>query len=364
VLQVLAPRIRRFRDALDDLGYDALQRSLRGGFPKVPFPPYAEFSATLRRVPERQRTWFRLLLLGRRLPGRDVEAALGARLVDDLLELGVLHRRQDKLDAGGLALVCYRDRYLLASLDATYPTSRDRRLPLYVGPSSYRLADALPLGRRFGTVLDLCAGPGLQGIVLAAATDRVVLAELLPEAVAAARFNVALNGLEGKVDVVESDLYAGIGRRRRFDLVAANPPFVAGPAGTRGSVYADGGPDGMTLVGPLVAGLPDRLRANGCALLYLEGPGDRERPFFAARLAEVIGRRLGVELLLLERTTIAEVLRQVREIDGTLRRRPPRAPQLRRLYREQSASHYHCMLARFRRGPGGVHVTDGVPRGR
>jgi hypothetical protein len=363
VLQVQAARIRRFRDALDELGYDALQRSLRGGFPKVPFPPYAEFSATLRRLPERQRTWFRLLLLGRRLPRRDVEAALGPRLVDDLLELGVLHRRQGTLDTGGLALVSYRDRYLLASLDATYPTSRDRRLPLYVGPSSYRLADALPLGRKFGTVLDLCAGPGLLGIVLAAAAERVVLAELRPEAVAAARFNVALNGLEGKIDVVESDLYAGVGRRR-FDLIAANPPFVAAPAGARGSVYADGGPDGMTLVGPLVAGLPDRLRATGWGLLYLEGPGDRERPFFAARLADVIGRRLGVELLLLERTTIAAVLGQVREVDRTLRRRPPRAPRLRQLYREQGASHYHCLLARFRRGPGGVEVTDGVPRGR
>jgi SAM-dependent methyltransferase len=363
VLQVQAPRIRRFRDALDEFGYDALQRSLRGGFPRAPFPPYAEFSATLRRGPERQRTWFRLLLLGRRLPARDVESALGARLVDDLLELGVLHRRQDALDAGGLGLVCYRDRYLVASLDAAYPTSRDRRLPLYVGPSSYRLADALPLGRRFGSVLDLCAGPGLLGIVLAAAADRVVLAELLPEAVAAARFNVALNGLEGRVDVVESDLYAGVGRRR-FDLVAANPPFVAGPAGTHGSVYADGGPDGMTLVGPLVSGLPERLRTKGWALLYLEGPGDRDRPFLAARLADVIGRRLGVELLLLQRTTIAGVLGQVREVDRTLRRRPPRAPQLRRLYRDQGASHYHSMLARFRRGPGGVVVTDGVPRTR
>jgi methylase of polypeptide subunit release factors len=356
--------VRRFRSALDDFGYDALQRSLRGGFPRVPFPPYAEFSATLRRLPARQRTWFRLLLLGRRLPARGVEDALGANLVDDLLELEVLHRRQDALDTGGLALVCYRDRYLLASLDASYPTSRDRRLTLYVGPSSYRLADALPLGRTFGSALDLCAGPGLLGIVLGSAAERVVLAELLPEAVAAARFNVALNGLDAKIDVVESDLYARIGRRR-FDLVASNPPFVTGPAGTPGAVYADGGADGMRLVGPLVAGLPDHLRADGWALVYLEGPGDRERPFFASRLAAASAGRLAVDLLLLDRITTADAIRQLGEIDRTLRRgRAPHAPQMRRLFREQGASHFYSLLARLRRGPGHLQVTNGVPRGR
>jgi hypothetical protein len=98
--------------------------------------------------------------------------------------------------------------------------------------------------------------------------------------------------------------------------------------------------------------------------MYLEGPGDRQRPFFASRLAAVIGDRLAVELLLLERDAIGGVIEEVRDIDRALRRRPPRAPQMRRLFREQGASHFYSMLALFRRGSGGVQVTDACPRRR
>jgi hypothetical protein len=363
VLRVQPARLRRFRSALDAFRYDARQRWLRGGFPKVPFPPHWEFSATLRRLPEQQRTWFQLLLLGRRLPVRQVEKAMGAHLVEDLLQLGVLHQFRDALDTGGLGLASYRDRYLLASLDAAYPASRDPHLALYVGPSSYRLADALPLGRRIGSALDLCAGPGLQGILLASAADRVVLAELLPAAVEAARFNVALNGLEQNVEVVESDLYAGLGRRR-FDVIASNPPFVSTPGSLTGSLYADGGPDGMRLLGPILARLPSHLRSGGSALMYLEGPGDPERPFFAARLAAAGGDGLCVELLLVERNPIGTVVGQVRDADRKHRRRPPRASHLRRFFVAEGATHYYGMLARLSRGPGGVEVTSAVPRRR
>lgn len=356
------PRIARFRAALDDLGYDALQRSLRGGFPRTPFPPYDEFSTTLRRVNPLLRTWFALLLLGRRLPVVEVERALGRRLIDDLLELGVLHLHGLRVDTGGLGLVSYRDRYLLATLDGMYPTNRDPDLTLYVGPSSYLLADALPLGgTRFDAVLDMCAGPGLLGILLAPVAVRVVMAELLEDALTAARFNAALNGVDGKVEGVRSDAWSGVGRRA-FDLVVMNVPFVSSPEDEPRPAYADGGSTGMRVLGPVLAGLPGHLKKGGRALAYLEGPGDPERPFFAQLLAAVSGRELAIELVLLERIPTGRLVAQIRARDRTRRDSPARAPGMRRLLADQGATHTYRMLARIRRGAGGVSVVNAIPR--
>ena len=122
--------------ALDEFGYDAIQRSLRGGLPRGPFPPYREFSSTLGIVEPRLRTWFHLLMLGRRLLAPEVRAALGDELVRDLVKLGLLRERSGRLDTGGLGLVSYFDRYLVASLDPTYPITS----PLFTRMPSRRFS--------------------------------------------------------------------------------------------------------------------------------------------------------------------------------------------------------------------------------
>ena len=47
-----------------------------------------------------------------------------------------------------------------------------------------------------------------------------------PAALALARRNVRLHGLEDRVRVVESDLLDGLPRGASFDLILSNPPYV------------------------------------------------------------------------------------------------------------------------------------------
>ena len=76
------------------------------------------------------------------------------------------------------------------------------------------------------TVLDLGCGCGVVGAVAARTARRVVLVDHSAAALAACRATLELNGVTN-AEILASDC-AGAVRDRRFDVVAANPPFHQG----------------------------------------------------------------------------------------------------------------------------------------
>lgn len=76
-------------------------------------------------------------------------------------------------------------------------------------------------------MLDLGTGSGVGAISVAPHTRCVTATDINPEAVHCARINVWLNRVADRVEVLEGDLFAPIGRRR-FDVIAFNPPFFLG----------------------------------------------------------------------------------------------------------------------------------------
>jgi ribosomal protein L3 glutamine methyltransferase len=84
---------------------------------------------------------------------------------------------------------------------------------------------------RVRRVLDLCCGSGCLGIAAAAyLPDAAVdLADISPAALAVAQRNCRRHGLEDRMRVLQSDLFAGIGSDEDdgYDVIVSNPPYVS-----------------------------------------------------------------------------------------------------------------------------------------
>lgn len=81
------------------------------------------------------------------------------------------------------------------------------------------------------SALDLCTGSGCLAILLAHAFAQadVDAVDLSPDALAVAQRNVADYGLQGRVNLLRSDLFANLGGKH-YDLIISNPPYVTAAA--------------------------------------------------------------------------------------------------------------------------------------
>ncbi|OYW37428.1 MAG: ribosomal protein L3 N(5)-glutamine methyltransferase [Hydrogenophilales bacterium 12-61-10] len=75
--------------------------------------------------------------------------------------------------------------------------------------------------------LDMCTGSGCLGILAALAFPNATLdaVDLSRDALAVAARNVADYGLQARIELIESDLFAAL-QGRTYDLILSNPPYV------------------------------------------------------------------------------------------------------------------------------------------
>mmetsp|Transcript_13409 Transcript_13409/g.43688 ORF Transcript_13409/g.43688 Transcript_13409/m.43688 type:complete len:271 (-) Transcript_13409:483-1295(-) len=137
-------------------------------------------------------------------------------------------------------------------------------------------------------VLDLCAGSGVLGLVaLAEGAASCLGVEVDPRAADFAEFNAKLNDLDARYDVKRAavaDFVVSLDReddddqgkdRAFFDVILANPPYVAVPEALQYDRFADGGPTGEAVLEDIVKVASRALRDDGGLLaVVLEVNGD------------------------------------------------------------------------------------------
>ena len=147
-------------------------------------------------------------------------------------------------------------------------------------------------------ILDLCTGSGVIAVSLAREypAAQLVATELSPAAAALARRNAARNTVADRIDVREGDLFAPVAGER-FDLIAANPPYIASSViptlsaeVRREPVIAlDGGRDGLAFYDRICGAARDHLAPGGALVVehgYDQADAVRAR-FVAAGLTGV-----------------------------------------------------------------------------
>ena len=120
---------------------------------------------------------------------------------------------------------------------------------------------------------------------------RILATDLWPDALDLARENAVGHAVADAIEFVAADLLPPEPPdHRRFDIVAANLPYVRTDAIAGLPVAAsfeprsalDGGPDGLDVVRSLLARLPDALADGGIALLEIGGDQGTDAPAAAA----------------------------------------------------------------------------------
>lgn len=177
----------------------------------------------------------RLFLAGLDVPGAALREALGADGLAALTDCGLLEAAGDGPARARAALVPFEGLWVAFDRAEVHAVAAGD-FTLGPGPATRRVA-AVRLRRPGGRVLDLGCGSGALACLAARDGSTVTGVDVNPRALAFARFNGQLNGLE--VEWLEGDLFAPVAGRR-FDLVLCNPPYVVSPAHT--FVYRDGPP--------------------------------------------------------------------------------------------------------------------------
>lgn len=129
------------------------------------------------------------------------------------------------------------------------------------------LLKKLPTPRR---ILDLCTGSGCLAILAARAFPRarVDASDISGDATAVAARNVKRHRLEGRVRVVRTDLFNGLGQ---YDLILTNPPYVSTPSMRKlppeyrhePGLALGAGREGLDFVARILAAAPRHLKPGG-----------------------------------------------------------------------------------------------------
>ena len=131
-------------------------------------------------------------------------------------------------------------------------------------------------GRPVSNILDLCTGSGCIGIAAAHYFEEaeVDLADLSPDALDVARYNIDRYELQHRVNAIESDLFNAL-EGRRYDIIVSNPPYVdqedlsSMPAEFRHepALALGSGEDGLDLTRRILREAADHLNPEGILIV-------------------------------------------------------------------------------------------------
>ncbi len=168
--------------------------------------------------------------------------------------------------------------YLTGRQDFFGRTFKADRRALVPRPETELVVEAALAGLPVdGALLDLCTGSGCIAITVALERPRarVVAIDLSSEALGLARENA--EALGARVELLQGDLYDPLPPDLRFDVIAANPPYVPSaevPGLTRELSYEpvlalDGGEEGLAVARRLVREAPAHLRPGGALVVEM-----------------------------------------------------------------------------------------------
>jgi len=217
----------RLRRAFEASGFteEAMQRAL--GVESNSGPTTLDVSVFDRRIaePSRLHTLIRLFVLG--LPASAADAASALEPLDpaEAESLGLVRTDGDRVHRE-LSISIVQGLWLVHDRFSDDPQGSRHDHVLGPGPASRTLA-ALTVRRPAALALDLGTGCGIQALLAARHSQRVVATDTNERALYCTELNALVNEMEN-VEVRHGSLFEPV-IDEAFDLIASNPPFVVSP---------------------------------------------------------------------------------------------------------------------------------------
>ena len=291
-------RIRELRNYLDNTCYDIMNIFINGesNYFLDPWQNYEILNGNILDLDDKRRVIFKFLMLGNELQYSDVIHAMGESIVNLLLDLRFAIKTGDKIKSNGYSILSYLDNYFVVGIPYFYPNCDNKEPAVYIGADSYRLSRLLP-SKKASLTLDLCTGSGIQAILQARNSEKVIGVEFNQQAIPVSRFNVELNHVKNIVDIRNGNLYEPV-KNMTFDVITSNPPFIPVPKDVDYPIAGDGGEDGLYVIKKIIEGYDKHLVDGGYGLMIGEAIGNKEIPFLIKILQEILKNNYETTIIL------------------------------------------------------------------
>ncbi len=218
----------------------------------------------------------RLFLEGWPVTREDMDRCLGTDITSILSGLQLIAPHDPDSFAATVTLYPIEDLYIVSdrynNADGSPFQGSDDMVYQCLFPTTERVITGVPRTAR-GSVLDMCAGAGVGGLLCAATATRVLAVDITARSVHFVRFNARLNGFSN-VEARQGNLYEPV-RGEQFDLITAHPPYQ--PVYRHLQAFNSGGLDGELIAKSVLEGATAHLTPGG-RLYCLCQLSDRDQP--------------------------------------------------------------------------------------
>jgi methylase of polypeptide subunit release factors len=226
LIQLPAESSNRLRAFFDEAGYTETNLRKHLAAAELPSSRLRNLARLLYRTSSASQlnTLLRWFWLGIAQDQVESAAQIPGEILSLMLESGLLLAKGRMLAPA--AMLLHIDGFLIASDHPSAIENRQAEMVLWPNPTS-KFLGRFAVSRHSHSTLDLGTGSGILSLNASRYSDTVVATDLNLRAVACARFNARLNGVEN-IEVLGGDCFAPVSERR-FDLILSNPPFFITP---------------------------------------------------------------------------------------------------------------------------------------
>jgi release factor glutamine methyltransferase len=149
-------------------------------------------------------------------------------------------------------------------------------------------------------IVDVGTGSGILAVCAAkyVPNARVVAVDISPAALEIARRNALRHEVTGRIEFVESNLFASVPASRQFDYVISNPPYVSTAEmaelakdvrGQEPEIALAAGERGTSVIAPLIEQAATRLKPGGALFIEVS-------PMIATEVERLVSNASGLKL--------------------------------------------------------------------